>query len=144
MFMVYFLFGCVGLCGCAGASLLNWAFTAGHWMLIASSRAQGQGTGPRVQSPGHKPQGTGPRVQSPGHRPQGAGPRVQSPGCRPQGAGPRVQSPGRAGSSRCGTQAWLTQNMWGLPGLGIELVPLALQDRFLTTALPEKPNLHMF
>ena len=41
--------------------------------------------------------------------------------------------------SSCGSQTLLPPSMQDLPGLGIELVSPALQSRFLTIGLPEKP-----
>ena len=41
--------------------------------------------------------------------------------------------------SSCGAQASLSQGMWDLPGSGIDLMSLALANRFLTTEPPGKP-----
>ena len=91
MFMVYFLFGCVGLFGYAGASLLNGAFS--HCRAL-DVHCRVQGTGSRAQASGCRFQGTGSKVQTPGHRPQGIDTKVQGPGHRVQGTDLRAQAPG--------------------------------------------------
>ena len=40
--------------------------------------------------------------------------------------------------SSCGTRPQLLRGMWDLPGPGLEPMPPALADRFLTTVPPEK------
>ena len=92
MFMVYFLFGCVGLFGYAGASLLNGAFS--HCRAL-DVHCRVQGTGSRGQTPGHRHQGVGSRWQIPGHRPQSTRSRAQAPGHRVQRTDPKAQTPGQ-------------------------------------------------
>ena len=46
----------------------------------------------------------------------------------------------RAQAPYGGTRAQLSHGMWDLPGPRIQLVPLAFQDRFLTSGLPGKPQ----
>ena len=87
MFMVYFLFGCVGLFGYAGASLLNGAFS--HCRAL-DVHCRVQGTGSRAQASGCRFQGTGSKAQTPGQRAKGTESRKQTPGHRPQGTESRV------------------------------------------------------